>query len=138
MSVVLAIAESRLDSSVEKVLANGNILVGVDENGASVGSPGKSGWPSRSPDLNIMDEFIWGIMVSHMKFCDATTKAGLKRELERVWREEITLVIERRELTLVWGMPHDHRSYSMYTLQNTIRYSKQPVRLDSLTCTAVH
>ena len=37
-----------------------------------------------------MDEFIWGIMVSHMRFCEATTKVALKRELQRVWREEIT------------------------------------------------
>ena len=32
---------------------------------------------------------LWGIhMVSHI--CEATTKAALKRELQRVWREEIT------------------------------------------------
>ena len=53
-----------------KTIANGNILVGVDVAGNKMGGPGKSGWPSRSPDLNIMDEFIWGIMVSHMRFCD--------------------------------------------------------------------
>ena len=37
-----------------------------------------------------MDEFIWGIMVSHMRFCDASTKEELKRELQIVWREKIT------------------------------------------------
>ena len=62
----------------------------IDDVGNKMGGPSKSGWPSRSPDLNVMDEFIWGIMVSHMRFCEAATKIGLKRELQRVWREEIT------------------------------------------------
>ena len=47
------------------------------------------------PDLNLMDEFIWGIMVSHMKFCDATSKEGLKRELKRVWKLITPEVCER-------------------------------------------
>jgi hypothetical protein len=82
--------------NMARQLPNGNILVGVDAAGNRVGKPGKSGWPSRSPDLNLMDEFIWGIMVSAMRFCDATTKAGLKRELQRVWREEITKEVCQR------------------------------------------
>eukprot|EP01048_Picozoa_sp_COSAG05_P004341 COSAG05_NODE_229_length_13378_cov_4.728594_5_plen_150_part_00 len=71
----------------DKTIANGNILVGVDENGASIGGPGKSGWPSHSPDLNMMDEFIWGMMVSEMLYVDATTKDGLKRALKAAWRK---------------------------------------------------
>ena len=89
-----------------KTIANGNVLVGVDAAGNKLGGVGKSGWPSRSPDLNIMDEFIWGIMVSHMRFCDASTKEELKRELQIVWREKITPEVCQRCI----------RHYFMYML----------------------
>eukprot|EP01048_Picozoa_sp_COSAG05_P037363 COSAG05_NODE_17371_length_326_cov_0.907489_1_plen_67_part_01 len=42
-------------------------------------------WPARSPDLNWMDEFVWGWMVNEIRFEEATNKAELKRAIERVW-----------------------------------------------------
>ena len=43
---------------------NDNLLV-EDESGK---------WPARSPDLNWLDEFVWGFMVNEIRFEEATTK----------------------------------------------------------------
>jgi hypothetical protein len=44
-------------------VANGRLLV-EQHTGA---------WPARSPDLNWLDEFVWGWMVREMHFEDVTT-----------------------------------------------------------------
>eukprot|EP01046_Picozoa_sp_COSAG06_P008110 COSAG06_NODE_407_length_16111_cov_3.252748_2_plen_118_part_00 len=45
----------------------------------------RQSWPARCPDLNWMDEFVWGIMVNNMRFRDVTTKEGLKRAIKAEW-----------------------------------------------------
>ena len=47
----------------------------------------KSFWPPSSPDLNVMDFVIWGILAR--KACEKphSSEASLKRSLKKAWAE---------------------------------------------------
>eukprot|EP01047_Picozoa_sp_COSAG01_P067417 COSAG01_NODE_9519_length_2421_cov_30.252369_1_plen_154_part_00 len=72
-------------------IENDNLLV-EDESGK---------WPARSPDLNWLDEFVWGFMVNEIRFEEATTKDELKAAILRVW-DKITPQMCRNMITHYW------------------------------------
>jgi hypothetical protein len=47
-------------------------------------------WPARSPDLNWMDQFVWGIMVSELRFHKINNVKELKAAILEVWDKCIT------------------------------------------------
>jgi hypothetical protein len=61
----------------------------------------RQSWPARCPDLNWMDEFVWGIMVNNMRFRDVTTKEGLKRAIKAEWAK-ITPQMCQNMITHYW------------------------------------
>ena len=80
--------------SDEKIFAMSelHVLLVEDESGK---------WPARSPDLNWLDEFVWGLMVNEIRFEEATTKDELKAAILRVWAK-ITPQMCRNMITHYW------------------------------------
>ena len=50
----------------------------------------KKRWPAQSPDLNWLDQFVWGYMANELRYVDVRTKEGLIRGIKKIWREKIT------------------------------------------------
>ena len=50
----------------------------------------KQGWPARSPDMNWLDQFVWGFMASELRYISVRTRDGLVRAIKKIWREKIT------------------------------------------------
>ena len=59
-------------------------------------------WPARSPDLNWMDQFVWGYMVYEMQFHECTTRHGLRKVIKKIWREKITKEFCQRAIEHYW------------------------------------
>ena len=51
----------------------------------------KKKWPARSPDMNWMDQFVWGVMSNELRYVDVRSRAGLIRAIKKNWRENLTL-----------------------------------------------
>jgi hypothetical protein len=47
-------------------------------------------WPAHSPNMNWMDEYVWGYMATEMRFMRITNKAELRRAITRIWKTKIT------------------------------------------------
>ena len=50
----------------------------------------KQGWPARSPDMNWLDQFVWGFMANELRYISVRTRDGLVRAIKKIWREKIT------------------------------------------------
>ena len=61
-------------------------------------------WPARSPDLNWMDEFVWGYMVSEMGFVTISSRKDLRKAIKKIWKEKITTEFCQNAITHYWKM----------------------------------
>ena len=59
-------------------------------------------WPARSPDMNWMDQYAWGFMVTEMRYMAINSKKGLKRAIKKVWKEKITTEFCQNAITNFW------------------------------------
>ena len=50
----------------------------------------KDGWPAHSPDMNWLDQFVWGYMATELRYVSVKSKQGLIRAIKKIWKEKIT------------------------------------------------
>jgi hypothetical protein len=50
----------------------------------------KQKWPARSPDMNWLDQFVWGVMAIELRYVSVRSRQGLIRAIKKIWREKIT------------------------------------------------
>ena len=53
-------------------------------------------WPSKSPDLNVMDYCIWSLLLTDLQNCrrDAYSVEDLKTSLRRVWNDILQVTFQ--------------------------------------------
>ena len=47
-------------------------------------------WPAHSSDMSWLDEYVWGYMVTEMRFMRITNKADLRHAITKIWKTKIT------------------------------------------------
>ena len=59
-------------------------------------------WPAHSPDMNWLDEYVWGYMVSEMWFMRIRNKKELRKAIKKLWKTKITKKFCQDAITSFW------------------------------------